>query len=142
MSSSSSSSGSSGFLAPSAPSVPSVPSVNQEEDRRNSLPSARNPRGPGGPSNTSTPAQKKTPRRKPGSKKSPGDSAKKRRYRPGTRALMEIRSVQVLLSTPLISHLFLHQEISKINKLADSQTSIFTSYSRDLRQGKRVDGDS
>ena len=95
MSSSSSSSGSSGFLAPSAPSVPSV---NQEVP-------ARGPGGPSAPStsNTSTPAKKKTPRRKPGSGKSPGDSARKRRYRPGTRALREIRSVQVLLSTPFSS---------------------------------------
>ena len=101
MSSSNSSSGSSGFLA-----APSGSSTNHEEDRRNprspsaAPPPSKRSRGPGGPSTSSTPAQRRTPRKEPGSGKSPG--VRKRRFRPGTRALMEIRSVQIL---PLHPHL-------------------------------------
>ena len=78
----SSSSDSSGFLA-------TPPSQSQEEAGRNSRSSpAAKPPGAGGPSSTSRKAQR-------GEKKGKGAAGRKAgRYRPGTKALMEIRKFQ------------------------------------------------
>ena len=88
---SSNSSASSGFLAPPS-------SQSQEEDRRKArgppaaTPGGEKSRGPGdgGPYTSSASVQRKLGG---GTGKTPGEQVKKRRYRPGTRTLMEIRSV-------------------------------------------------